>query len=157
MLPGGPFEVCDVTSLTRTYNVFPPLVVKNDYRLWENIKAMQLLCNGWSNHLQIFRRFRLEPKDCFYLMLLFNGSWLVYHWGFKYIACVTELVAKGCTIPAGLGHLSPRVFHEKGETFHYMLFLLTLSSRSVILQAPNWACNRVSSKGMHNTRRLRPS
>ncbi len=37
MLPGGPFDVYDVTS--NTYNVFPPLVVKNDYRLWENRKG----------------------------------------------------------------------------------------------------------------------
>ena len=33
---GGPFEVYDVTG--NSYNVFPPPVVKNDYRLRENIK-----------------------------------------------------------------------------------------------------------------------
>ncbi len=37
MLPGGPFDVYYVTS--NTYSVFPQLVVKNDYRLQENIKG----------------------------------------------------------------------------------------------------------------------
>ncbi len=34
---GGPFDVYDVTS--NSYNVFPPPVVKNDYRLRENMKG----------------------------------------------------------------------------------------------------------------------
>ncbi len=36
---GGPFEVYDVTG--NTYNVLPPLVVKNEYRLREDITG------GW--------------------------------------------------------------------------------------------------------------
>ena len=41
---GGPFDVYDVTS--NSYNVFPPPVVKNDYRLWENMKGGPITQKG---------------------------------------------------------------------------------------------------------------
>ena len=34
---GGPFDAYDVTS--NSYNIFPPPVVQNDYRLRENMKG----------------------------------------------------------------------------------------------------------------------
>ena len=68
MLPGGPFDVYDVTG--NTYNVFPPLVVKNYYRLRENMKgeANNRERGGWGGMAteyseQTWPRHQLQGKN----------------------------------------------------------------------------------------------
>ena len=64
MLPGGPFGVYDVTG--DTYNVFRPSVVKNDYRLWENIKGGANSTETRGQGLEFFKkRFIWNPNIVF--------------------------------------------------------------------------------------------